>query len=478
MFNNFKSNKRFNTYPNITKVFMMVLVFSIVSIFSNRANANDFSIKFENIDGTSETFNINDLSRIDFNSLTKPYVFKIYSKSSGLNEHNTSDYHGVNLTQMGFQLQKKVGVEFSNYFFANIDSMAFVPYIENNYKLQELVLDEVLLTGLDNPWSLAFIDEFNVLFTEKSGKLNHYNLYTKIKTEIKDLPAIADYGQGGLLDVKLHPKFMSNFVIFLSHAVADGNRQTTAVTRAVINLEDMKLENKQEIFRALPLVNSSVHFGSRISFDKDGNLFVSVGDRGNPNNAQDSTIHAGKIMRITEFGEVPSDNPFVNSSKARKEIWSMGHRNIQGMDTHPITGELWAHEHGPQGGDELNKIVKGANYAWPLATFGINYNGTEITKDTTYSGCLDPITYWKPSIAPCGMAFVRDNKMPNEADILVGALAGQRITRLYLKDDKVVESLNSMMNYARIRDVKQSPNGKIYAVTETGGRLISLKPKQ
>lgn len=473
----FNKFKRSHLSTNMIKFVLLVLVFSIVSIFSNKASANNFSIKFENTDGTSEVFNIDDLSRIDFNNLTSPYKFKIFTKSGGILEHKTDEYNGINLTQLGFQMQKKVGVEFSNYFFIEIDSMSFEPYFEENYKLQELVLDEVLLSGLDNPWSLAFIDEFNILFTEKSGKLNHYNLNTKIKTVIKDLPPIVDYGQGGLLDVKLHPNFANNFVIFLSHAVADGNRQTTAVTRAEINLAEMKLENRQEIFRALPLVNSSVHFGSRISFDRDGNLFVSVGDRGNPNNAQDSTNHAGKIMRITEFGEVPSDNPFVNSTKARKEIWSMGHRNIQGMDTHPITGELWAHEHGPQGGDELNKIIKGANYAWPLATFGINYNGTEITKDTTYPGCLDPITYWKPSIAPCGIAFVRDNKKSNESDILIGALAGQRLTRLYLKDDKVVETLNSLMSYARIRDVKQSPNGKIYAVTETGGRLISLKTK-
>ena len=441
------------------------------------SNSQDFKLIFENLDGTKSEFNSKDLDKIDFNSLSKPYQFKIYTKSSGMKQHLTSEYNGINFSDIGFQMSKKIGFEVSNYFYEDIDSIMFSLDIVDEYVIKQLELDAVITNQLGNAWSLAFIDEFNVLITDKGGRLIFYNMSTKSKAEITNLPEIKDNGQGGLLDVKLHRNYAENNVIFLSHAISVGNNQTTVVTRALLNLENMSLENKQEIFRATPALNSGAHFGSRISFDQDNNLFISTGDRGNQSNAQNKLNHWGKIMRVTEFGEVPADNPYVSNNLFLPEIWSYGHRNVQGMDTHPITGELWAHEHGPQGGDELNLIKKGANYGWPLATFGINYNGTEITKDTTYPGCEDPITYWKPSIAPCGMTFVRDNKRPNEADILIGALAGQHIARVHLVDNKVTNQIRSLQNNARFRDVKQSPDGRIYAVTEDG-RLIRLKEKK
>ena len=453
---------------------LIVLVLSTFIINSVDTKSQEFKIVFDYYDNVKE-YNINEISELDFASIQNNYFLNIYTKTEGRVLLETKNIKGIlfedNLMTLNIQGNTSI------FNISDLDSLSFRTYSEENYSIKELELDEVILTGLGNAWSLAFIDEFNVLINDKSGRLIFYNMYTKSQIEVQNLPEIKDNGQGGLLDVKLHPNFNQNFIIFLSHAVAVGNNQTTVVTRALLNLDEMKLENAQEIFRAVPAVNSTVHFGSRISFDKDNNVYISTGERGNSNNAQNTLNHWGKIMRVTEFGKVPADNPFVSSNLHLPEIWSYGHRNVQGMDTHPITGELWAHEHGPQGGDELNLIKKGANYGWPLATFGINYNGTEITKDTTYPGCEDPITYWKPSIAPCGMTFVKNNKTPNEADILVGALAGQHIARVHIVDNKVVNQIRSLQNYARFRDVKQSPDGRIYAVTENG-RLIRLKEKK
>lgn len=223
------------------------------------------------------------------------------------------------------------------------------------------------------------------------------------------------------------------------------------------------------------MVNSSVHFGGRITFDKENFVYFSMGDRGTPANAQNKENHAGKIMRLKDDGTVPFDNPFVDSLNARSEIFSWGHRNVQGLATHPMTGEIYAHEHGPKGGDEFNLIKKGTNYGWPLITFGVNYDGSTISNDTARAGLEQPLTYWVPSIAPSGLTFIKNNQANNEFDVLIGALAGKHLHWLKAKDDKIVLASKSMEGYARFRDVQQSPDGKLYAMTESPNRLVRLK---
>lgn len=449
--------------------FSKIIIILLFLISLKPALADDFKIIFDFKSGTSRSYNRSDITSIDFDSLEKEYSI-IFYKKDGNSEHTTSEISEIQFftDHMAFS-----DIENNNYIyqFNLIDSIKFIRKTE----IKEFQLGEVILSGLSNPWSLAFIDSENLLFTEREGKLFHLNLKSKKKTEISGLPKVYTGGQGGLLDVKLHPDFKENQLIYFSYARSVGSNQTTAVMKA--KLSEFKLSDTSEIFLALPPVNSGVHFGSRLLFDNQNYLYISVGERGTSTNAQDSSRHLGKIIRLKDDGKIPEDNPFIGRSGVRPEIWSMGHRNIQGMALHPVTGEVWAHEHGPKGGDELNLIVKGANYAWPLATFGINYNGTEITKDTTYPGCTDPITYWVPSIAPCGMTFLETGTISNESDILIGALAGEHIHRLHLQDNKVIAAVKSLQGYARFRDVKQSPDGSIFAVTEQPGSLIKIIAK-
>lgn len=300
----------------------------------------------------------------------------------------------------------------------------------------------------------------------------HYSISTQIKTEIKGLPIIIQNGQGGLLDVAPHPNFTQNQLIYLTYTVGNTSGQTTALGRG--KLENNQLIQFEELFRALPMVNSGVHFGGRITFDKENFVYFSIGDRGTPENAQNKKNHAGKIMRLKDDGTIPFDNPFVDSLNACKEIFSWGHRNVQGLAMNPITGEIYAHEHGPKGGDELNLIKKGANYGWPLITFGVNYDGSIISTDTARIGLEQPLTYWVPSIAPSGLTFIENNQANNEIDVLIGALAGNHLHWLKLKDNKKVLASKSMEGYARFRDVKQSPDGRLYAMTESPNRLVRL----
>ena len=337
----------------------------------------------------------------------------------------------------------------------------------------QFTLDQVVINDIGAPWGMAFISADEVLFTEKAGKLRKYNISTKTNNEISGLPAITQNGQGGLLDVALHPNFSTNGFVYLTYAVASGNGQTTAIGRG--KLVANKLENFAELFRALPVVNSGNHFGSRIAFDKDNFLYFSVGDRGTQDNAQNINNHAGKVMRLKDDGGVPADNPLVGKANARPEIFSWGHRNVQGMAMNPSNGLMYTHEHGPRGGDEVNVLKKGANYGWPTITFGLNYNGTIVSEDTAREGLEQPITYWVPSIAPCGLTFIKSATQSDEAEVLIGALAGTHVHWLKLKNNKVVRSAKNLQDYARFRDVEQAPDGKLYALTETPNRFIRLK---
>lgn len=337
----------------------------------------------------------------------------------------------------------------------------------------ELFEERVLLNNLSAPWGFAFINSNEILITEKRGKLFYYRISRDSLVEIRNVPSVSQNGQGGLLDVALHPQFENNRWVYLTYAVSAAGGQTTALGRG--KLIGGRLDSFKELFRALPIRNSGVHFGSRIVFDRNNFLYMSVGDRGLSESAQDTNTHLGKVLRFNDDGTIPASNPFVGVANTKPEIYCWGNRNIQGMAMNPNTGEIFAHEHGPRGGDEINLIKPRVNYGWPSVTFGINYDGSQITPDTSLPGMQLPLAYWIPSIAPCGMTFVRNGQASNEADILIGALAGTHIHWLRLKDNKKILSTRSMSGYARFRDVRQAPDGKIYALTETPNRLVLLR---
>ena len=243
-------------------------------------------------------------------------------------------------------------------------------------------------------------------------------------------------------------------------------------------LKDHALTDVQILFKALPNVKSNPHFGGRIIFDNKGYVFLSLGERGQMEKAQDLSKDQGKIIRLHEDGKVPADNPFVKTEGAKPEIWSYGHRNPQGLVINPTTGVIWEHEHGPQGGDELNIVEKGKNYGWPLITYGIDYDNSIISKDTAKTGLEQPVLYWKPSIAPCGMAFITSEKFKDwKGDLLVGSLKFNYLQHLVIKDNKVVKKEIIFEKIGRVRDVRQGPDGNIYVVVEDSGSILKISPK-
>ena len=264
---------------------------------------------------------------------------------------------------------------------------------------------EVVVSDLTNPWRFVFLPDNSLLITEKEGKIIHFKNDTK--TEIEGLPEIYVRGQGGLLDISIHPNYKNNGWIYFSYALpkGEGKGGNTAIMRAKI--KNNTLIEKELLYKAEPNTTKGQHFGSRIVFDREGYLYFSIGERGERDiNPQDITRDCGKIYRLNDDGTIPKDNPFVDSKDAKKAIWSYGHRNPQGMEIHPETKDIWTHEHGPKGGDEINIIRKGKNYGWPIITYGKNYSGTTITNQTEKKGMEQPLHYWDPSIAPSGMAFI------------------------------------------------------------------------
>ncbi len=270
------------------------------------------------------------------------------------------------------------------------------------------------------------------------------------------------------MDIKVHPKYSQNGWIYISYACKISSEGgNTALMR--FKLDGNKIVSKEKLFQATPASTDGRHFGSRIEFDNDGYLYLGVGERGSWDNAQMLSNHSGKIHRFNDDGSIPDDNPFVNDDDAMKSIYSYGHRNPQGMALNPVTGEIWEHEHGPMGGDEINIIQKGKNYGWPLVTFGINYNGIPISKDTAKAGLEQPILYWKPSIAPSGMAFISTDKYGDwKGDVFVGSLKFNYLNHCTIKNGKVVKQEKIVENEGRVREVKESPDGFIYVGVETG----------
>lgn len=330
-----------------------------------------------------------------------------------------------------------------------------------------------LVDDLDNPWGMDFLPDGSLLLTEKSGALKRIDLQSYAVTTIDGVPASADVGQGGLMDVLVHPDFADNGWVYLSYSVAQGGGFSTRVSRA--RLVDGALVDVEDLFTAQPFFRERRHFGSRLLLD-GGYLYITVGDRGNRDLAQSLETHNGKVLRLTEEGAVPADNPFVGVPGARPEIWTYGHRNPQGMARHPVNGTIWVAEHGPQGGDELNVLRRGANYGWPLVTYGEEYGGGRIGEGTHRAGTEQPLVYWVPSIGTGNIAFYDGDLYPGwRPSVLVSGLKLTRISRLELDGDGVGAETRLLANLKmRIRDVRTGPDGRVYALA-AGSRLIRLE---
>jgi len=332
--------------------------------------------------------------------------------------------------------------------------------------------------GLEHPWSLAFLPDGRMLVTERPGRLRYVSADGKLSEPIAGVPAVHAVNQGGLLDVALDPAFASNSTIYLSFAERGGGEEnSTAVARA--RLDGMQLRDVRVIYRQQPKFASGHHFGSRLVFARDGTLFVTQGDRNKLREAvQDLSTDIGKVVRIRTDGGIPADNPFVGRKDARPEIWSYGHRNIQGAALNPATGELWTHEHGPRGGDEINITRAGRNYGWPVITYGREYFGPAIGEGTAKTGMEQPVHYWVPSIGPSGMAFHGGRAYPQwKGQLFVGALAAKQLVRLEIGDDGRVRHEERLAIDERVRDVREGPDGALYLLTdENPGRVLRVVP--
>ncbi|WP_417362210.1 PQQ-dependent sugar dehydrogenase [Gallaecimonas pentaromativorans] len=335
---------------------------------------------------------------------------------------------------------------------------------------------QTLAQGLDHPWGMAFMDDGRILITERSGQLRVLEPGGKLSEPVKGLPAIAVGGQGGLLDVA----YRQGWVYFsYSEPSEQAGTNSTAVARA--RLKGDTLTQLKVIFSQVPKFSSYAHFGSRLAFAPDGSLFITLGERYSARDqAQNLANDLGKVVRIWPDGSIPKDNPFVGQLGARPEIWSYGHRNVQGAAINPRTGELWTNEHGPQGGDEVNIDRAGKNYGWPVVTMGEEYGGGKIGEGSAKAGMEPAIHTWVPSIAPSGMAFYTGDRFPNwKGDLFVGSLKFMQLVRLELDGNRITGEERMLMVPIgqRIRDVKQGPDGYLYLLTDADdGRLIRLEP--
>ena len=332
------------------------------------------------------------------------------------------------------------------------------------------------MKGIDIPWGMVWLPDGSMLVTEKYGTL--YHVLDGKKTIVSNVPKVVSRGQGGLLDIELHPDYKTNGWIYFTCAIAVGNGSHTALYRA--KLSGDKLVSVEKLYQGSPGVRTSHHFGSRIEFDNAGYLYLSIGDRGRRDvHPQNIKMDGGKIYRFHDDGRIPTDNPFVETANAKKGIFSYGHRNPQGMAKHPRTGKIWIHEHGPKGGDEVNIIEKGTNYGWPIVTYGINYNGTKITDETYRPNMKAPLHYWVPSIAPSGMAFVTSDKYPEwKNHLLVGSLKFQYLELLKMnKDASFIKREKLLEDIGRVRCVRQGAEGYLYVAVEYEG-IYKILPKK
>ncbi len=335
----------------------------------------------------------------------------------------------------------------------------------------------VLADGLQNPWGLAFLPDGRMLVTERPGRLRVFESGKGLSPPVSGVPEVAARGQGGLLDVVLHPDYATNGWIYMSYAIPHDGSARTAVSRA--RLDGGALRDLETVFVASNPGSGSVHFGSRIAFGSDGKIYVSAGERGNANQAQNPKNHNGTVLRLNDDGSVPADNPFVGRDDALASIFTYGHRNPQGMIRHPTRDEIWVHEHGPKGGDEINRLTGGANYGWPVVTFGRSYAGFPIGDGVFKDGMEPPLHHWTPSIAPSGMMFYDGDAFPRwRGNLFVGSLKFRYLARLVLDGTRVVSEERLIeKEFGRVRDVRQGPDGMIYVLTdESDGQLVRLQP--
>jgi aldose sugar dehydrogenase len=341
---------------------------------------------------------------------------------------------------------------------------------------------ETYAKGLMHPWGLAFLPDGRLLVTERPGRMRLVGTDGRLSAPLGNVPPVWAVGQGGLLDVALAPDFTSSKVIYFSFAEprdAGSSATTVAQAKLVLQGDGGQLDDVKIIFRQQPAGLGGIHFGSRLVFAGDGNLFITLGERGQRDKAQDLDTHYGKVVRLRPDGSVPPDNPFVGKTGARPEIWSYGHRNVQAAALHPVTGRLWTIEHGARGGDELNIPLAGRNHGWPVITYGRDYSGAKIGEGTAKAGMEQPVYYWDPSIAPSGMAFYTGDLIPEwKGSLFVGALRGQALHRLVLDGDRVVgeEVLLSDLD-ERIRDVRAGPDGALWLLTDDPrGGVLRVAP--
>jgi len=334
---------------------------------------------------------------------------------------------------------------------------------------------ELVVSELEVPWGFVFLEDNSILITERKGELIHF--VNGKKTKVKGLPEIIAKNQGGLLDIELHPEYKNNGWIYISYSSSNESKSGSNTSIMRFQIEKNTMIQKEIIYKALPNSKRDRHYGSRIEFDQNNFLYFSIGDRGNRDvNPQNIDRDGGKIYRLYDDGQIPIDNPFITNRSAKKAIYSYGHRNPQGMAINPFTKELWIHEHGPRGGDEINIIKKGVNYGWPLASFGINYIGTKFTNKTSIPGMEDPIHYWVPSIAPSGMAFITSDIYPNsKGDLLIGSLIFQYLHKCKIKDNKIYKEERILEDIGRVRSIRQGPDGYMYIGVENMG-IIKLIP--
>jgi aldose sugar dehydrogenase len=360
-------------------------------------------------------------------------------------------------------------------------------YKVNTKPLSDLFTSENLVFSLDtiatdllSPWGFAQLPDGNYLVSDRAGTLYKVDQH-KNKTAVKNTPNVLAEGQGGLLDIELHPDYANNGWVYMSYSkfkiVDDVKMTSTAIVRGKI--KENVFTEAQELFEALPYTRTKHHYGSKIVFDDKGFLYFSVGDRGMEKEFPQRTENDnGKIHRLHDDGSIPADNPFVKVGKSKASIYSYGHRNPQGLIFNKATAEVWETEHGPRGGDELNIIRKGANYGWPVISYGINYDGTPITNISKKEGMEQPEIYWIPSIAPCGMTMVNSDKYPAwKGDIMIGSLRFKYLNRCVMKNNKVIKQEKLLMNLGRVRNVEMGSDGYLYVAVELPGMVFRLMPK-
>lgn len=339
------------------------------------------------------------------------------------------------------------------------------------------VITETIATGLDQPWGLAVLPDGEMLVTERSGAVRLVTVDGALTDPVRGLPDTVAEGQGGRMDIVLDPDFSKNQLVYVSFVEAAAKGVRTAVVKA--RFEGQWFSEAKVIFRQEPALEGGEHFGSRLVFDRKGLLYVTLGERYRRDQAQDLAGHLGKIVRLTREGAPAPGNPFLERAGARPEIFTYGHRNVQGAALDPETGVLWTHEHGPRGGDEVNEIKAGLNYGWPKVTYGVDYSGVRISDLAEMEGMEGPHYVWVPSIAPSGMAFYQGDVFPDwNGDILVGALAGQMLVRLQRQGGKIIAEERLLTDLGhRIRDVEVDMDGRIFVLTDSGeGQILEVKP--